>query len=81
MQKKKYPKFTDFRRSQIFYGVTEFGVGIYTSDEKFFWPERGISKRDYEKWAAKLEADGYEFPENYRNYYLPPDAPTYGENI
>jgi len=70
---KKYPSWQDFKSDDIMYGVGApfVGIGVYTFDRKFSWPDRqGTRKDEYEGWVNWLEAQGYEIPKEYENAYV-----------
>lgn len=70
---RKYPDWTDFDIQKIHYGVGApfVGIGIYTQDLEFSWPDReGTMKREYEAWVKHLTAHDYEIPEKYLNAYV-----------
>lgn len=68
---KKHPQLTDYCSYQLQYGFTEYGIGLYTTDLKFFWPElTGMSEREYNSWTTRLEELGYDIPEGYKDCYL-----------
>lgn len=69
---KKYPAYSDFHIDEIMYGLGApfVGIGIYTLDKKFSWPDRdGTTKAEYDSWVRHLTENGYEVPENYRDAY------------
>lgn len=69
---KKYPDWTDFPIESIFYGVGApfVGIGIYTRDLRFSWPDReGTSKKEYFNWVEHLKKYGYRVPRKYKNAY------------
>ena len=70
----KYPHWTDFDIDDVFYGVGAplVGIGIYTANRKFSWPDsEGTTKREYELWAKHLKQNGYDVPEEYINHFVP----------
>lgn len=67
---KKYPSMHDYGHSQLIWGWTEFGIGVYTCDLNFFWPDpTGYTRAEYDRWVAWIHKNGYEVPEAYRNCY------------
>lgn len=72
---KEYPHWTEFNEEQIMYGLGApfVGIGVYTLDRKFSWPDReGTSKKEYESWAKHLKDNGYEIPNDYKDAYFKP---------
>lgn len=70
---KKYPSWTDFPTDDIMYGIGAplVGIGIYTFDKKFSWPDReGTTKKEYERWVKHLESQGYEIPADYQDAHV-----------
>ena len=64
---KKYPSIADYNWNELQWGLTEFGIGVYTHDSKFFWPDlTDYSKAEYEKWTTWLITKGYAIPEEYK---------------
>jgi hypothetical protein len=73
----RYPSWTDFHIDKVCYGLGApfVGIGIYTLDKKFSWPDReGTKKDEYNNWAEHLKSSGYEVPEEYINAYFTPAA-------
>lgn len=69
-----YPKWGDFPVEKIMYGLGApyVGIGIYTMDGEFSWPDReGTMKREYDAWVAHLKAHDYDIPEEYLDATLP----------
>lgn len=69
---KKYPSYSDFRSDEIMYGIGApyVGIGIYTYDKKFSWPDsQGTMKDEYDSWVKWLTEQGYEIPKEYENAY------------
>lgn len=69
---KKYPSYSDFSADEIMYGIGApyVGIGIYTLDKKFSWPDpQGTMKNEYEAWIKWLSDQGYEVPTEYVNAY------------
>lgn len=69
---KKYPEWTDFQIDETCYGLGApfVGIGIYTVDKKFSWPDRdGTTKKEYDSWVSHLLANGYDIPDGYINAY------------
>lgn len=76
---KKYPDFLDFETDEIMYGIGApyVGIGVYTLDKKFSWPDRECTLKDeYEAWVKWITDQGYEVPEEYKNAYTEPTAAT-----
>lgn len=67
--KKKYPDWADFDADKIGYGLARGGIGVYTYDGKYFWPdEEGTMPEEWQAWFKRLESQGYEIPERYKQY-------------
>lgn len=70
---KKYPDYSDFPIEQIIYGLGApfVGIGVYTLDRKFSWPDReGTTKEECDAWVKHLEENGYFIPKEYFNAYF-----------
>lgn len=70
---KEYPQWQDFESNDIMYGVGAplVGIGVYTLDKKFSWPDReGTLKREYEAWVKHLSEQGYSIPKGYENAFV-----------
>jgi len=68
-----YPSWRDFDIDQITYGLGApvVGIGIYTLDKKFSWPDRECTfQTEYLNWKQWLEDQGYEMPFEYRNAFV-----------
>lgn len=69
---KKYPLWTDFDVDSIIYGIRApfVGIGVYTYDKKFSWPDsQGTTKQEYDSWVKHITEQGYEVPEEYKDAY------------
>lgn len=70
--KTTYPDWEDFNIEFLCYGLGApfVGIGVYTLDKKYSWPDReGTSKKEYERWVKHLNDNGYAVPTNYFNAY------------
>ena len=70
---KQYPSYESFDINDIVYGLNapHVGIGVYTKDRKFSWPDRECTtKAEYDKWVKHIESEGYEVPEAYKNAFV-----------
>jgi hypothetical protein len=69
---KKYPHYSEFDVDKIIYGVGApcVGIGVYTLDKKFSWPDlECTTKEEYQSWVKWLAEQGYAVPKEYENAY------------
>lgn len=65
-----YPHYSDFPVDSIGYGLAGGGIGVYTLDGRFRWPDKeSTSREEYEYWFRKLAEQGYEVPKEYQEAY------------
>jgi hypothetical protein len=72
---KKYPDYSEFNPDEIIYGchAPYVGMGVYTFDRKFSWPDKECTIKDeYDAWVKWLTDQGYEVPEEYKDAYVHP---------
>lgn len=70
---KEYPNYTDFDIDDVIYGVSApfVGIGVYTTDRKFSWPDlEGTTRKEYDSWVKHLNEHGYSVPEKYLNAFV-----------
>lgn len=69
--KKKYPHWSDYHIEEIIYGFNPLcGIGIYTMDGQFAWPDRhSTTENEYKSWVEHLKTTGYRLPVRYRNAF------------
>lgn len=70
---KKYPHYTDFPIDEIMYGLGApfVGIGIYTLDKKFSWPDREVTREsEYLAWENNLNKNGYDIPIEYKDAFV-----------
>ncbi len=64
---KKYPSWAEFDSNSIGYGFAAGGIGVYTYDRKYFWPDPECSTEgELDAFREKLTKAGYEIPNQYR---------------
>ena len=71
--RKQYPEWTDFDVDSIMYGLGApfVGMGVYTLDKKFSWPDpECTSENEYRGWESHLLKQGYEIPERYKDAFV-----------
>lgn len=70
---KEYPQWQDFDIDEVMYGIGApfVGIGVYTFDRKFSWPDAsGTRKEEYESWVKHITEQGYTIPKGYENAYF-----------
>ena len=70
-----YPSYAEFDVDNIMYGLGApyVGIGVYTLDKKFSWPDRECTtKEEYDSWVKWLTDQGYAIPEKYKDAYFQP---------
>lgn len=68
----EYPDWTDFDIDSLVYGTGAplVGIGVYTYDKKYSWPDpEGTTEVEYKAWEGKLKELGYSVPSKYKDAF------------
>lgn len=69
----EYPQWQDFDIDKVIYGVGApfVGIGVYTLDKKFSWPDASCTlKSEYDSWVKHITEQGYSIPKGYENAFV-----------